>query len=578
MARAGLSSFSLHLPDALGDPWFELDEGGKSVAGEFRQEPTLDLLDFPGEVAAHGINCVDLCIQHIPNIEPGYLAELRAAFESANVELYQLLIDIGEVGSSDPEVSAAGVALTKRWMEIAAELGSSGVRYVPGDSKPSPQTISRSGELFRELYDYSVACGVAPATENYKIFNNEADDLLQVLDLSERDYGVVADFGNAKGPGKYDTLSKLMPRATAVHLWVAIDDAGVIDDEDSKRCLNMALENGFDGPVMLLGGHPYQQYRDSRAMWDAVDELCGRSPVGFRRRLPGLIEFGLEQTMVTAAVSTVTLAKSLGSPRYLLDAEAGAQVGSIAEAPTVDLLDLPAAAAARDFHSFDLSVYHLPSIKRGYLAELRSAFEDAKVELFQLLIDTGDVDSEDSDERDAGIAHIKRWMEIAVELGARGVRYVPGDSLATAATIRSSGEAFRELADYAVECGLRPATENFRRFNLNADDLLAVLDYCERDYGLVADFGNARGLRKYETLQKIMPRATSIHAWAEVDDEGDLISEDFRRCLTIARDNGFDGPIMLQSGYPVDVFQRTREVWTRVDEMRDEVRSVFGDN
>ncbi len=275
MVRAGLSSFSLHLPDALGDPWFELDAGGKSVSGSFRKTPTLDLLDFPGEVAAHGINCVDLCIQHIPNIEPGYLAELSAAFESADVELYQLLIDIGEVGSADPDKSSAGITLTKRWMEIAAELGATGVRYVPGDSEPTPATISQSGAAFRELYDYCVACGVEPATENYKVFNNEADDLLQVLDLSGRDYGLVADFGNAAGPKKYDTLSKLMPRATAIHQWVDIAADGTLNVEDSRHCLNMARDNGFDGPVMLLGGKPYQLYRDTRALWDAVDELRG---------------------------------------------------------------------------------------------------------------------------------------------------------------------------------------------------------------------------------------------------------------------------------------------------------------
>lgn len=275
MVRAGLSSFSLHLPDALGDPWFELDDGGKSVSGSYRQTPTLDLLDFPSEVASLGINCVDLCIQHISNIEPGYLAELRSAFDSANVELYQLLIDIGEVGSPDPDERSASIALTKRWMEIAAELGSSGVRYVPGDSKPTPETIRASGEAFRELYDYCVGCGVEPATENYKFFNSEADHLLGVLDISERDYGVVADFGNAKGPGKYDNLSKLMPRATAIHQWVAIDDEGVINDEDSKRCLKMARDSGFDGPIMLLGGHPYQLYRDTRELGRAVDELRG---------------------------------------------------------------------------------------------------------------------------------------------------------------------------------------------------------------------------------------------------------------------------------------------------------------
>ena len=281
--------------------------------------------------------------------------------------------------------------------------------------------------------------------------------------------------------------------------------------------------------------------------------------------------------MVCAAVSTVTLTKALGSPMYELDPGTGQQTGVPSEPPTIDLLDVPAAAAAHGFHSFDLSVYHLPSIDRNYLADLRSAFADAGVELFQLLIDTGDVDSADADERCAGVAHIKRWMEIAVELGARGVRYVPGDGEPTPETIRASGEAFRELFDFAVDLGLKPATENYRHFNLRAGNLLGVLEHSERDYGVIADFGNARGPDKFETLEAIMPRATSIHAWAEVDEKGDLISEDFQRCLTIARDKGFDGPIMLQSGYPVDVFQRTREVWTRVDEMRNELRAVFGD-
>lgn len=273
MIRAGLSSFSLHLPDALGDPWFELDAGYKSVSGSYRGAPALDLMDFPGEVAALGINCVDLCIQHIPNIEAGYLAELRAAFESADVELYQLLIDIGEVASADPDERSASIALTKRWMEIAAELGSSGVRYVPGDSKPNPANISASGAAFRELYDYAVDCGVEPATENYKVFNNEADDLLQVLELAERDYGVVADFGNAKGPDKYDNLAKLMPKATAIHQWVMLDDDGTLIAEDSKRCLGMARDSGFDGPIMLLGGHPYKFYKETRELGRAVDEL-----------------------------------------------------------------------------------------------------------------------------------------------------------------------------------------------------------------------------------------------------------------------------------------------------------------
>ena len=51
----------------------------------------------------------------------------------------------------------------------------------------------------------------------------------------------------------------------------------------------------------------------------------------------------------------------------------------------------------------------------------------------------------------AGIAHIKFWMEIAVVLGARGVRYVPGDGEPSLETIRTSGQAFRDLFDFAVQ-------------------------------------------------------------------------------------------------------------------------------
>ena len=146
----------------------------------------------------------------------------------------------------------------------------------PATLNPRPETIRESGEAFRELYDYCVQCGVEPATENYKFFNNEADDLLSVLDLSERDYGLVADFGNAAGPNKYGTLEKLMPRATAVHQWVAIDEDGTLNVEDSKHCLNMARENGFDGPIMLAGRSPLSDFtEDTRELWGAVDELRG---------------------------------------------------------------------------------------------------------------------------------------------------------------------------------------------------------------------------------------------------------------------------------------------------------------
>ncbi len=290
-----------------------------------------------------------------------------------------------------------------------------------------------------------------------------------------------------------------------------------------------------------------------------------------------------------AAVSTVTLKNALGFQAYALDLEMDKMVeqphehlspppGYNPAQARLDLLDAPAEVAAHGFDCFDLSILAVRSIERGYLAELRSAFEEAGVEIFQLLVDIGEIGSPDPDERAASIKLTKRLMEVASELGARGIRYVPGYTEPRPEHIPSWAEAFRELADYAEQCGLRPATENYKTFSTAADELLQVVDQSERDYGVIGDFGNAKGPDKYDILAKLLPHSTSIHAWAFLNEDGALDHEEFRRCLTIARDSGFDGPIMLHGAYAPDNFCWAPDIWAGVELLRDDFNAVFGDN
>ena len=290
-----------------------------------------------------------------------------------------------------------------------------------------------------------------------------------------------------------------------------------------------------------------------------------------------------------AAVSSVTINKLLGFVTYLLD-DASSKIikapaidstrpaGWVFETPSHTLLELPAEMAAHGFDCYDLTMLHLPSIERSYLADLRSAFEESNVEIFQLLIDTGEVGSPDPQESSAGIEHTMFWIEIACELGASGVRYVPGDSEPTPETIRKTAVAFRELYDFAVGHGLKPATENYRIFTNEADNLLKLVELSERDYGWIADTGNPKGPEKYNNLAKLLPGATSMHAWALPTEDGTPDNEEFRHCLTIARDKGFDGPIMLHGAYAMDNYGWAPDLWSGVEEMRAEVLAVFGDD
>ncbi len=290
-----------------------------------------------------------------------------------------------------------------------------------------------------------------------------------------------------------------------------------------------------------------------------------------------------------AAVSCVTINRLLGYETYLLDAESSRMVKAPAidstrpdgwqtKAPSHSLLELPAEIAAHGYDCYDLTMLHLPSVERGYLAEVRAAFEDSNVEIFQLLIDTGEVGSPDPQESSAGIEHTKFWIEVAAELGASGVRYVPGDSQPTPETMRSTAAAFRELFDFAVGHGLKAATENYRIFTNEADSLLQLVELSERDYGWIADTGNPKGPNKYENLEKLLGGATSMHAWALPNEDGTPDKEEFRRCLTMVRDSGFDGPIMLHGAYAMDNFAWAPDLWTGVEEMHAEVLAVFGED
>lgn len=292
--------------------------------------------------------------------------------------------------------------------------------------------------------------------------------------------------------------------------------------------------------------------------------------------------------MVRPALSSVSVRKLEGWVTYLWDAEKAKQVPAPAldstrpeawetATPSHSLLELPAEMAAHGYDCYDLSMLNLPSVDRGYLAEVRAAFDDANVEIFQLLIDTGEVGSPDPGESSDGIDHTKFWIEIAAELGATGVRYVPGDSPATPENMGATAAAFRELYDFAQSYGLKVATENYRVFTTDADSLLQLVELSERDYGWIADTGNPKGPDKYDGLEKLFNGATSMHAWWLPKEDGNPDYEEFRRCLTMARDKGFDGPVMLHGVYGMYNFEWAPDLWAGIDAMRDEVLSVFGD-
>jgi sugar phosphate isomerase/epimerase len=238
------------------------------------------------------------------------------------------------------------------------------------------------------------------------------------------------------------------------------------------------------------------------------------------------------------------------------------------ETPQIELLDVPGEAASHGIVTIELCHFHFESTDDAYLQKLRDAVEQADVELFSILIDTGDITSAGGSDREADFETIRGWIDIAAKVGAGHVRIIAGDADANEESIRLSVEGLRSLSAYAKDKGVVALTENFKRLAARPETCLEIVEQCGGAVGLCADFGNFPKGSRSEDLAAVLPKANSIHAKAEYLN-GEMDREAYERNVRLAVDFGFDGPMSL-------IYQDKGEIWEHLDEMRDVTREVLG--
>ncbi len=268
--------------------------------------------------------------------------------------------------------------------------------------------------------------------------------------------------------------------------------------------------------------------------------------------------------MIELAISSWTVHGALGAPWYEPDAD-GLMVNH-AERLTaqLSLLELPAFIAAEGILLLEICNFHLPSIKDDYLAQLRAAIEAAGVTLVNFLIDTGNLSAADDAEWRSHIEAAKRWQDIAVKLGAKGVRLDCGTDAPSSESIQRSQRALRELADYGAALGMHTTTENWRATSVESGNLLQIMDGVERPLQLCLDFGNAaKTADKYTTMRALLPRTTSLHCKGNFTGNA-LDIDEFRHALSLVREADFRGHVAL-------VVDGTEDEWCKVLTLKQHV-------
>ncbi len=251
-ARLSVSTWSLHR--SLGKPTFCGPESDATTGGIPTQAAAFSLLELPARIAAAGIHTLEICHFHLPSRDPAYLQQLRTAIDAAGVELWSLLIDAGDITSTQHK--ERDLAWIEAWLAVAGALGAKNARVIAGKQGPSPATLAMSEHHLRQLAVTARQHGVRLMTENWLNLLTAPEFVLMLLDKLAGEVGLCADFGNWQGDSKYDDLAQIFPRADSCHAKCHFSGPGELDSTDFVRCLELCKAAGFAGPYTLIYDGP----------------------------------------------------------------------------------------------------------------------------------------------------------------------------------------------------------------------------------------------------------------------------------------------------------------------------------
>jgi sugar phosphate isomerase/epimerase len=219
---------------------------------------------------------------------------------------------------------------------------------------------------------------------------------------------------------------------------------------------------------------------------------------------------------------------------------------------------------------------------------LRAALDVKGIKCLTMPIDVGDLTTESDSFRNEDIERITAWFKVAQKLGAHYVRVNAGAPVGGAGEA-SSGVvgALTTLSQRAHDLGMSLLVENHGGPSSDPDFMLKLLDDVGHDrLGLLLDLGNFEPLISishgrfagrelpttgldfspiYESIARLAPVATLVHAKAidPASDGSPLL--DLERALNIVATSGYTGSVSVEwEGQQGDPWEQTATTLAKV--------------
>jgi sugar phosphate isomerase/epimerase len=165
--------------------------------------------------------------------------------------------------------------------------------------------------------------------------------------------------------------------------------------------------------------------------------------------------------------------------------------------------------------------------------------------------------------READVALVKRWIEVAERLGAPALRVFAGAGVPEGRrredVLEGVVESLRACAAHGERHGVIVVLQNHDGVLKTAADVLAVRERVGSDWlGLNVDIGSLRAGDPYAEIASLAPHADTWQIKELVYREGAPEKADLRRVFSILRDAGYRGYAPLEILGPGDPRPRLR--------------------
>lgn len=268
----------------------------------------------------------------------------------------------------------------------------------------------------------------------------------------------------------------------------------------------------------------------------------------------------------TAAVSAAPLATSAmdpvnrnGRPRmklslaaysyrkYLTDYRRGRASGPPGSMTMEDFVDL---CARLELDGTEPTSYFIPApVTPGYLRQLRK-----RAFLLGLTVSGTAIGNTfthpPGPALDKEIAHVKTWIDHAVDMGAPTIRIFAGDvqkGTTEEQARRSTIDAIQRCCEYASERGVILALENHGGIVTRVDQLLSIVKEVKSEwFGVNWDSGNFRGEDAYAELEQAAPYAVTVQIKAKVGSPTGSKPADLPRVIGILKQAGYRDWVALE--------------------------------